>query len=311
LVARAALVAALAGPLGSEPSHARETFEEALIWFQRGNNEAFERFGRLAKRGDRRAQYLAGLMLIEGNGVPVDRVRGYSWLQISAQGYPGSYGESRENYAEQAVLSRGSALSGQELIQAEKATQAFLLEKFTAIEALKAQGRRELLGEVWVDDDRMISGCALDRTSRGCSKAPDAAPTRPSCVGTIPETDSRPTADDVSARIVRPDYPWSAAKIAWEGVVIGLAHVDWTGEVCRVTMLMGSGLPAIDKAALEALSKWRLKPAVAGGEPAESLYDVSLGFGIKEYNLQMKFSPTPDREPSDLSPKKGTRLPSN
>lgn len=80
---------------------------------QNDNNErAFERFEQLGNRGDRRAQYIAGLMLIEGNGVPVDRVRGDSWLQISAQGYYGAYGLSRENYAEKSVLSHGNTLSG-------------------------------------------------------------------------------------------------------------------------------------------------------------------------------------------------------
>jgi protein TonB len=121
----------------------------------------------------------------------------------------------------------------------------------------------------------------------------------------LPSADSPPTGNDESARITAPDYPVSARKSSAEGIVVALAHIDWTGYVCRITMTVGSGVPAIDRAALDAMRTWRLKPALAGGQPVEALYDVSMGFGIKDYKLNL------DRGPSDLSPKKGTRLPSN
>jgi hypothetical protein len=110
-------LATLAGLLVTAPAGAAETFRAAMKWYQQGHEaRAFETFEALAHRGDRRAQYMAGLMLIEGNGVAVDRVRGYSWLQISAQGYYGAFGRSTENLAAQSVLSHGDTLTGSELM---------------------------------------------------------------------------------------------------------------------------------------------------------------------------------------------------
>ena len=93
---------------------------------------------------------------------------------------------------------------------------------------------------------------------------------------------------DESARITAPAYPMGARKVAWEGIVVALVHVDWTGYVCRVALTLGSDFPIIDEAALDALRTWRLKPALAGGEPIEALFDTSLTFGISDYKLQMK-----------------------
>jgi len=121
----------------------------------------------------------------------------------------------------------------------------------------------------------------------------------------MPPADSPPTGIDDSARITAPDYPISARKSSAEGIVVALAHIDWTGYVCRITMTVGTGFPAIDRASLDAMRTWRLKPAFAGGQPAEALYDVSMTFGITDYKLDV------DRGPSDSRPKIGTRLPSD
>jgi TonB family protein len=255
-----------------------------MKWYQQGHEaRAFETFEALAHRGDRRAQYMAGLMLIEGNGVAVDRVRGYSWLQISAQGYYGAFGRSTENLAAQSVLSHGDTLTGSELIRAEQATQAFLQEKAAAAEALKVKGRRQLMGEPSEDAGKVVTGCAVDRTLNDCPSNP---PPRPSCTGNLPEPDINPTGNDESARITRPEYPLAARQLGWEGTMVGLAHVDWTGYVCRVAMLIGTGFPEVDDATLESVRRWRLKPAMAGGVPVEGLYDVAVT--LEEYKLDLE-----------------------
>src|SRR5262245_59288884 len=93
----AGLAVAFAGLLGPAPARALATFEDALVLYQRGSHAvAYPAFEELANRGDQRAQFILGLMLMDGDGVAADRVRRYSWLQIAAQGYYGAYGNSRE-----------------------------------------------------------------------------------------------------------------------------------------------------------------------------------------------------------------------
>lgn len=274
--------------LGMYPAHAWETFEGALEYYQaREYGAAFRRFEELANRGDRRAQFITGLMLLEGRGVPVDRVRGYSWVQIAAQGHFATYGLSRENYAAESLLLHARSLSGPELIRAERDAQQFIRAKDAEGAELTATARRVLLGEVPVMGDQVLTGCAIDRSIRGCGNRDAAQAPRPSCTGVLPAVDSAPTRLDGSAGMTAPRYPLSARRISWEGTVIGLAHFDWTGYVCKVTLVVGSGSAAIDGAALEAMRTWHLKPATAGGEPVEAFSDAAATFGIEEYELDL------------------------
>ncbi|MER3456905.1 MAG: hypothetical protein C4304_08525 [candidate division GAL15 bacterium] len=50
------------------------------------------------------------------------------------------------------------------------------------------------------------------------------------------------------------------------------------GKVDRVDVLVPSGQPELDRAAVEALGRWRFEPARRGGEPVDSYYLVWVVF---------------------------------
>jgi protein TonB len=65
----------------------------------------------------------------------------------------------------------------------------------------------------------------------------------------------------------RPDYPLSAVRRGEEGRVLCALHVDVSGGVTRVDVLRSSGLALLDRAATDALTKWRFEPARDNGRP--------------------------------------------
>lgn len=87
-------------------------------------------------------------------------------------------------------------------------------------------------------------------------------------------------------RFERPTYPGRARWYAWEGRIAVAALVDGSGSICRVTIADGSGIQALDTAALEAVRRRRLSPRRVDGEPTSYLYDVNVNFVLTDYVLR-------------------------
>ncbi len=68
----------------------------------------------------------------------------------------------------------------------------------------------------------------------------------------------------------RPAYPDSVRKAGWEGLVEIDLEVGADGRVVQARILSSSGFEALDRAALDALKRWRFTPRVAGA-PARIL----------------------------------------
>jgi len=81
-------------------------------------------------------------------------------------------------------------------------------------------------------------------------------------------------------RRVEPEYPAVAVAANIEGLVILEATVDTEGRVQEVRILRGRGL--LDKAAIEAVSRWRYAPLMLNGIPTEFVLTVTLNFSLKQ-----------------------------
>jgi protein TonB len=73
-----------------------------------------------------------------------------------------------------------------------------------------------------------------------------------------------------------PEYPPEAVLNGEHGTVVILIHVSPAGTTAGVDVLRSSGYVLLDRAAREAVLRWRFLPAVKGGEPVGS--DVTMGF---------------------------------
>jgi protein TonB len=65
-----------------------------------------------------------------------------------------------------------------------------------------------------------------------------------------------------------------------EGVLLLRLHVAATGQVQRVEILKSSGYAVLDRAAIEAVSTWRGRPAYQAGEPVATVAVLPVRFRL-------------------------------
>lgn len=115
--------------------------------------------------------------------------------------------------------------------------------------------------------------------------APPASPPVPkiSLSGTDSPSDARafgdrviPAKPDAVFHNRPPEYPQEAALNGEHGTVVVLVHVSPTGTAARVDLVRSSGSVLLDRAASEAVMRWRFLPAVKDGQPVAS--DMTMGF---------------------------------
>ena len=79
---------------------------------------------------------------------------------------------------------------------------------------------------------------------------------------------------------VDPVYPEEARKAGIEGVVILEAKADEQGNVIDMRVLRS--IPALDKAALDAVRQWKYEPLIVDGKPQKAIFTVTVRFALKE-----------------------------
>lgn len=80
----------------------------------------------------------------------------------------------------------------------------------------------------------------------------------------------------------RPDYPESARREGREGRVLLRVLVDDQGRSKQVEINSGSGSDALDRAAAEAIRRWRFHPARYGDKPVESWLRIPIEFRLAD-----------------------------
>ena len=283
--------AATAGP--EQWPTQQPTFARAVETLRRGDASALAMLEELARRGDARAQLALGRACLDGKLVPQDRVQGYAWLAIAAEGHAGSFfGAGTQEQARLQMLDAARSLSGPELIRADQAAIAFRAEREQAVARDVNRVTSALTGQTPVSTETLefasdtvtvqapragtsglvaVPGCAATPDASGCPRPAEiGGGTR--CSGEIPRPDHRPsTGPGPGTHIVSPVYPLEARKWSVEGAAGVLAHVDSSGWICLAAMAVGSGAESLDTAALDAVRRWRVVPAMKAATPVESL----------------------------------------
>jgi TonB family protein len=79
---------------------------------------------------------------------------------------------------------------------------------------------------------------------------------------------------------VEPQYTETARRVRLEGTVIVQAVIDEEGRVIDVKVL--KSLPmGLDKAAVDAVSRWRFQPATLRGRPVKVYYSLTVAFRVQ------------------------------
>ncbi|WP_068089997.1 energy transducer TonB [Novosphingobium rosa] len=109
--------------------------------------------------------------------------------------------------------------------------------------------------------------------------APPAAPAAPP-----PKAVGPAEGGDLSAKMLSftaPSYPLESRRNKEEGTVALSLLLGTDGRVAEISIASSSGFARLDKAALEAVRKWRWSPVMRGGEAVQVRGTVKIPFIIK------------------------------
>ena len=78
----------------------------------------------------------------------------------------------------------------------------------------------------------------------------------------------------------QPSYPSQARRRNQQGVVLVEVRLDERGRQRSVNVLRSSGVDSLDRAALEAVAKWRFQAETAGGRAVPSRVQIPIQFAL-------------------------------
>jgi len=78
-----------------------------------------------------------------------------------------------------------------------------------------------------------------------------------------------------------PQYPSALLKKGIGGKVVVTCVVDAKGNILSTKIKQSSGQAELDKAALQAVSRWKFKPARRGGKPVQATCNIPFTFEVK------------------------------
>ena len=84
------------------------------------------------------------------------------------------------------------------------------------------------------------------------------------------------------AHVAKPEYPWRARRMGWEGTTLLRVLVDQQGHSKSVLISRSSGFDNLDSAAVKAVKGWRFNPARSGAGPVESWVKIPIVFSLKK-----------------------------
>lgn len=79
----------------------------------------------------------------------------------------------------------------------------------------------------------------------------------------------------------KPAYPPLAKRMGMEGMVMLKVLVSREGDALNIEIAKSSGYQVLDRAATEAVKKWRFIPARQGDYPLEAWVQVAMVFNLK------------------------------
>lgn len=106
------------------------------------------------------------------------------------------------------------------------------------------------------------------RSAAAAPSAPDTAPASTSATDSPPILVSNPP----------PKYPRTALRRGDSGEALLRVHVGPDGVPYAIDLIRGSGSRLLDRAATDAVRKWRFRPAMSGGQPVNGVVQVPIAF---------------------------------
>ena len=142
---------------------------------------------------------------------------------------------------------------------------------------LPASERGSIAPEVEEAEERLEA----QRDPVGGAEAPMAFPAPPpEPVATPVAPTTRPTTLPHPIQQPAPRYPRDAYRRGEQGTVLLCVHVDARGEPGDIDLIDSSGSRSLDRAAIDAVRRWRFAPAMQGETPVEGTVQVPIEFAL-------------------------------
>ncbi len=113
----------------------------------------------------------------------------------------------------------------------------------------------------------------------------ETAPAPPPAAAPAPVADAAPAApapgdrpQPIADQSPPPEYPRAALRRGDAGSVVVRVDVDATGYPSNVTVIQRSGSRDLDRAASDAVRRWRFQPAQSNGQPVPGSIEVPFDF---------------------------------
>lgn len=101
----------------------------------------------------------------------------------------------------------------------------------------------------------------------------------PKLGGSPGSSQAKITRNPVLIHMEEPEYSEDARKARFQGMVTLLIDVGLDGRAANIRVVHGAGL-GLDERAIEAVGRWRFRPAVAGDRPVVAPALVEVGFHL-------------------------------
>lgn len=112
--------------------------------------------------------------------------------------------------------------------------------------------------------------------------APSAASADPSSPQATPATEPQDSTPPEPLSTPAPVYPPDALRMGAGGTVQVRITVGSDGQVVQRELAESSGNRALDRAALEAVQRWRFRPALRNGQPVSTDVVIPIRFAPQE-----------------------------
>lgn len=108
-----------------------------------------------------------------------------------------------------------------------------------------------------------------------------AAPAAPAASSPPADAVTQPRYDLAYLSNPKPAYPSRSIELGEEGTVVLEAAVSAAGRVLSVRIKTSSGFPRLDRAALDAVRRWKFQPSRRGDTPVEGVAIIPMPFTLQ------------------------------
>lgn len=181
-----------------------------------------------------------------------------------------------------AVLQQAEPVPAKLSEQPQPQRQAVVPRKSPApkpvVQAPLAKARQAVAAQPTQNQPVQAQPTEATRQSAAVRAAAQAAPAKPVATKPVAEVLSRKPSFREPPR--QPNYPSQARRRNQQGVVLVEVRLDERGQQRSLNVLRSSGVESLDRAALEAVAKWRFRPETTGGQAVPSRVQIPIQFAL-------------------------------